>query len=277
MARLATVAAFGFDDFHPPQILDLYRRLGCTRCQFYRNEDNPPTVADARRITDEAGVPIDSMHGVFGDRYDPSNPDESIRAKAVEVYKREGELALELGGPMVVVHPSAPAPDGFMVSRKQRQQRVDPLRRSMSELAEFGQAHGVVYLWENNPHNHFMGNDPLQLADLLRELDSPHARMCYDTGHAMMTGPVAKRLIACADVIGYLHIHDNDGRVDDHRMPGDGEIDWNAVRDALAKTQLDVSAMLEVFYLADRLEELTRTDLPGKLAQWMNTAATPAA
>lgn len=269
MAQLATTAAFGFGDFDPPVILELYRQLGCTSCQFYRNEKNPPAIEDVKRIVADVGLTIDSIHGVFGQQYDPASPDESFRKASVEIYRKEGGLALALGGPMVVVHPSNLIPHGHSATDVQRAQRLDPLRRSIAELAEFGEANGVVYVWENNPHTMWLGNDPLQLADLLREVNSPYARMCYDTGHAKMTGDVDRRMAQCADVISYMHIHDNDGLVDDHRMPGDGDIDWEAFARTLVDAHIEVPAMLEVFYLADKLRELVQSDLPQQLAHWM--------
>jgi sugar phosphate isomerase/epimerase len=128
----------------------------------------------------------------------------------------------------------------------------------------------VTFLYENIPDNYWVGNDPLALARLLRDLDSPHARMCFDTGHALMTGTIADRMAACSDVIGYLHVHDNDAIVDDHRMPGDGVTDWPEVGRTLRQQGIDVIAMLEVFYLAPQLETLLRTDLPANLADWLN-------
>jgi len=270
MARLSTVAAFGFDDFDPPRILSLYRQLGCTGCQFYRNEANPPTVDDAIAITQDAGVPIDSIHGVFGPDYDPSSPEEQVRLDAVETYRCEGELAVALGGPMVVVHPAPFSPENLPITQAERDRRVGPLRKSIEDLAEVGRKLDVVFLWENIPNNYFIGNDPLQLADLLRQTDSPHARMCFDTGHALMTGTVADRLATCADMVGYMHVHDNNGREDSHLMPGEGAIEWPALRNVLRSQGLDVPAMLEVFYLEDKLKELAAGDLGDKLADWLD-------
>jgi sugar phosphate isomerase/epimerase len=269
MASLSTVAAFGFDDFDPPRTLSLYRQLGCTGCQFYRNQANPPTVDDAIAITQDAGVPIDSIHGVFGPGYDPASPQEQVRLDAIETYRREGELAAALGGPAVVVHPSPISPDDLPITPAQRDRRLGPLRKSIEDLAEVGARLGVVYLWENIPNNYFVGNDPLQLADLLRQVDNPHARMCFDTGHALMTGTVADRLAGCADVVGYMHVHDNNGREDSHLMPGEGAIDWPALGRVLRSGQLNVPAMLEVFYLEDRLRQLVAGDLRDKLARWL--------
>lgn len=273
MARLSTVAAFGFADFDPPVVLDLYRRLGCTSCQFYRNEQNPPTPAEVKTITSDVGLPIDSIHGVFGEAYDPASPNETLRRRTMDVYRREAELARELvqtgGRAMVVVHPSAPIPEGMRPTDEQRRARLTPLRRSLPELAEIGREAGVVILIENVPWNCWCGQDIAELAQMIAEVDSPNLKMCFDTGHALMTGTVSDRLAAVAEQIGYLHVHDNDGKIDDHRMPGDGVIDWERFREAVQSVDEQMPAMLEVFYLADRLRECISEGLGERLAHWL--------
>ena len=66
MAYLATIAAYGFPDIDIAAMLSLYRELGCSACQYYRNEHNPPNSEQALKIAMDAGVPFDSVHGVFG-------------------------------------------------------------------------------------------------------------------------------------------------------------------------------------------------------------------
>lgn len=277
MALLSTVATFGFPDFDPPVILDIYHRMGCRVSQFYRNEADPPAEADVVRICADAGVPVDSMHGVFGSSYDPSSPDDAIRRESVAVYQREAGVALRIGGPRIVVHPApltsvAPDEDPLV-----HQHRRDAMRRSMDDLAAMGARLGVTFLIENLPNESLYGRDPFELAQMLREVDSPHLRMCLDIGHALLTtGDVARCIRDCADVIDYLHVHDNDGVRDLHLMPGDGVMPWDSVRGALRETSLPVSAMLEVFYLRDRLEELLKTDLPVRMAEWMDVDAASA-
>ncbi len=272
MPQLATTAAFGFSDFNPPVILALYRALGCVSCQFYRNEENPPTVREAIEITTEAHLPIDSIHGVFGPKYDPSSPDETERARVMDVYRREGELSLELGGPMVVVHPAAPAGANVTVTDADRAEREKPLMKSMERLARTGEELGVVYLMENITADYWIGEDPIRLARWIRQIDSPYLRMCFDTGHALMTGTVEDRLTEVADVVDYLHIHDNDAVTDSHLMPGDGETNWPALGRAILDSDLHVPLMLEVFYLADRLRELASGGLPERFAEWFDLA-----
>lgn len=270
MRQLATVAAFGFEAFDPPKVLAAYKRLGCQSCQIVRAEGSDPEAGYLSEITNEAGLPVDSIHGWFGRAYDPSHPDRAERQRTIDVYRRDAELAAALGGPMVVVHPGAPAPEGYEPTRADRRQRLDPLRRSIEAMTRLGETLGVTFLWENLPDDAWIGNDPVQIAELLREVDAPWARMCFDTGHARMTGDVAGPLAECADVIGYLHIHDNLGDVDDHRMPGDGDIDWDAVAETLNRQGVTATAMLELFYTPEQIEAYRAAGLAEQLAAWLN-------
>jgi len=269
MAYLATVAAFGFDDFHPPSVLAMYRSLGCCSSQFYQNVDNPPKPAEARRIAQDAGVPFDSIHGVFGIMQDPSCPDETIRKSTVETYRREAQLAVDLGGPMVVVHPGPPAEYETHISPRTIAARVDPLRRSMAEMARIGEELGVIYLFENIPANYHFGSNPAQLGQLIRELNHPNVRMCLDTGHANMTANAVDALSDCADVIAYLHLHDNHGKLDNHRFPGDGTIDWETLGRRIKSMPDNLPAMLELFFKVKDLVAEVENGLGDRLAGWL--------
>lgn len=271
MARLATTAPFNFE-FDAVRFLRAYRRAGCTRAQFYRNERVPIEPALAVETVREAGMTIDSMHGLFGESLDPSSPDEATRGRALDVYHREGELALALGGPMVVVHPAWMKPEGAAPGGPADPNRADALRRSMERLARLGERLGVVYLIENLPGFFTIGYDALLLATWIRSLDSPHLRMCFDSGHAHIeaqrVGPVAHQFARCADVVAYFHAHDNDTTTDNHRMPGEGTIDWaNLGRAVAERSAADLPWMLEVFYPEAQVEQLVREGLGERLRQ----------
>lgn len=268
MPPLATVLTFGFADSHPLRILNLYRQAGCTVGQFYRNPNAPPDLNEVKRICNDVGLGIDSIHGVFGDAYDPSSPDESVRRFAMETYHAEADVANELGGPMVVVHP-APLLVEIPNDLNACASHEAPLRKSMEELARMGEETGVVYLIENLPPQTWIGSDSVQLGQMVRAIDSPHVRMCFDVGHAYIGGSVLTQLAGCIDVIEYVHIHDNDGQEDSHLMPGDGHIDWKSVGDAIGRHGLEAPIMLEVFYGENQLRELLSGGLSDRLAGWL--------
>lgn len=274
MPRLATVAAFGFPAFNPPTLLPIYRRLGCLTGQFYRNTRNPPTAADARRIAGDAGVPFDSIHGVFGTDYDPSCPDEKVRRDAVQTYIREGELALELGGPLVVIHPGPPAAKPADITPASRAARVAPFQKTLAELAHQADRLGVTYLFENIPPSYLFGNDPALIARLIRQINHPRIRMCFDTGHAHMSSldgspGAATSLEICRDVVAYFHVHDNDAKSDSHQVPGLGNLPWDELGREMNKMPREVAAMLELFETEPALESHLAQGLPDKLRGWL--------
>jgi sugar phosphate isomerase/epimerase len=274
LPRLATIAAFGFPAFNPPTLLPIYRRLGCRTGQYYRNTANPPDPADARRIAQDAGLPFDSIHGVFGADFDPSSPDEAVRRAAVQTYIREGELALGLGGPMVVIHPGPPAAKNAEITPALRAARVAPFEKTLADLAREADRLGVTYLFENIPPNYLFGSDPVLIAELIRKINHPRVRMCFDTGHAHMSSlagspPVAEALEKCRDVVGYFHVHDNDAQSDSHQVPGLGNLPWEDFGRQMKKFPGDVAAMLELFETEAALEGQVEGGLAQKLRGWL--------
>lgn len=274
MTNLATIAAFGFPDFNPATLLRIYRDLGCQACQFYRNVNRPLVPGEARQVVEDLGMPFDSIHGVFGPEYDPSSPDETNRQASIETYRVEGHLALELGGTMVVVHPAPVAVVQQDITPSSLASRVDPLRRSMEQLATIGEQLGVTYLIENLPGNYHFGSDPEQLAGIIRELNHPRLRMCFDTGHAHMTATnhaVAEVLGQCLDVVAYCHVSDNDTHSDAHLAPGEGTIAWDDVRLRFQELHASASVMLEVYQNESTLRALLANGLADRLKHLVST------
>ncbi len=269
MPRLATIAAFGFPDIPTATMLRLMKQIGCQTCQFYRNEKAPPDVAEARRLAEDAGLPIDSVHGVFGPTYDPSSPDESVRSASVAVYQHEAELALQLGGPRVVVHPAPHATPEQPLTPAIHQPRRDAMARSLDELAVIGQSLGVTFLIENLPTEYLFGSNPLDVAELVRDRQTPSLRMCFDTGHAHMTSDILASFTACRDVISYLHVHDNRGDQDAHLLPGEGTIPWDKLNPLLATMPAALPAMLELFQDQATFRAAIQGGLSHRLTRWL--------
>jgi len=149
--------------------------------------------------------------------------------------------------------------------------RHEALEQSMQDLATIGEATGVTFLFENVPPNFLAGNDPARLAAMIRTLDHPRVRMCFDTGHAHISGDAATALGQCLDVIAYLHVSDNDSLRDAHQIPGQGSCPFEAMRPHMAKLGEEVSTMLELFESPESMEAQLANGLSGKLAHWLAT------
>lgn len=271
MAHLAAIAPFGFA-FDPARFMAAYRMMGVTTTQFYRNEKKPPTLAEALRAAASAGVRYDSIHGVFGEHIDPTSPDADHRARCLDLYEDEARLTKDLGGTMIVVHPSGWNPGRREMSHAEAREAMAPRRSRLDDwlkrLAAIGERLGVVYLIENQPFNCPLGHDAIDLARQIVEADSPSVRMCFDTGHAHITGDLFVSLRACANVISYLHVHDNDKKVDDHRMPGLGNIEWESFAATLRSAKVHAPRMLEVFEEESKVELRARQGFGAQLRAW---------
>jgi len=65
--------------------------------------------------------------------------------------------------------------------------------------------------------------------EVLAMFDSPRLGMCYDSGHGntvKSNGTGQEMLKRFGHRLMALHLHDNDGTGDRHRLPFDGNIDW---------------------------------------------------
>ncbi|MBL0927309.1 MAG: sugar phosphate isomerase/epimerase [Phycisphaerales bacterium] len=268
MRRLATVLPFGFD-FDPARFMSAYAAMGVRVAQFYRNVEKPPTAAEAVRLVRGLHCEFDSIHAVFGAHIDPSSPDPEHRAECLRIYADEARLSLDLGVRMLVVHPAAPFKEPRQLSEASadaiESHRWPAFEDFARRLAEQGEKMGVVYLIENLTRAFPMGFHAGELARRVLAVGSPALRMCFDTGHAHNCGDVVSALRASAPAIAYLHVHDNDGKLDDHRMPGDGTIAWSAFAAALNELRLNVPCMFEVFYEEARVEALANAGLGPRL------------
>lgn len=266
MRTLATVAPFGFD-FDTNEFLAAYAAFGCTGAQFYRNPDRAPTVAEALSTCARHGMTIDSMHALFSHDLDAASPDPEQRAHCLRVFEDEGRLALELGGPVVVVHPSAnfpPDPDSpfdFPHLEPEEAARLEtPLWPHFDDfarrLAEVGERLGVTYVFENMGYIAPLGHEAAELARHVAAVGSPHVAMCFDTGHAHFAGNMPAAFEIAAPITRYIHLHDNDRTVDNHALPGEGTIDWLDFADRLDRHAVDCPCMIEVFKPLDEIRAL---------------------
>ena len=268
--QLGTVAPLGFSDFPPGPWLECYRQLGCTVVQAYRNPKAGLSVQQMRDALALGQLPCDSLHGIFGEEFDPSSPSEQLRRSAVDTYKAEGALAQSLGGSIVIVHCSTIRRDG--VPAAERALRVKQLRKSIVDLGRWGQSAGVTYAFENLPSYHVIGSDIAELAGMIGELAAPATGLCFDTGHANMVGDPAAALAQAGEELIYVHLSDNSGGADDHLMPTYGTIDIDAIARQLHAMQFDGTIMLEVFFKVEQLRPLIDAGLGAKLARMIDIA-----
>jgi sugar phosphate isomerase/epimerase len=69
--------------------------------------------------------------------------------------------------------------------------------------------------------------------------------LVFDVGHANLNGQIERFLTILADKIVHIHVHDNDGKSDQHLGIGFGNIDWKNVAAMLGRISYDKLVIIE--------------------------------
>jgi len=222
--------------------------LALTREQIERSDDNAywgEMSAGAR----ETGIPITCLHLGNPELYsDPQKPRLLNEDKAglewnIELISRAFEIAESIDCRLVAAA-CGTLPDGL-----NREVAWGRLERSIQEILE--ERRGPVdFLIEHEPE-HFIRtvDDILQLFDL-----SEGQVFCnLDVGHLEVSGdPIGASIERLGSIIKDVHLEDIQDRRHQHLMPGDGEIDFGQIAQALKKIGYAGPVTVDLYPFADR-------------------------
>ncbi len=144
--------------------------------------------------------------------------DKVRRIAAVDEIKRAIDIAEYVPFRYLVQH--------FGVADEEFDPRkIDAAFSSLDELTVFAKQRGVEVLLENIPNGFSTAE---RLLWFLGETHL-HLGLCFDVGHANMGEGVAAEYALLADRIRSTHVHDNNGKDDQHLVPlvdAGGTVDW---------------------------------------------------
>jgi sugar phosphate isomerase/epimerase len=166
---------------------------------------------------------------------DITEPQKAKRIAIVDELKRAIEIAESTPFRYFIQHLGVP-------DQEFDERRIDSAFSSLDEIRVFAGQRGVEVLLENIPN-------ALSSAEKLNDfLASTHLTLnyCYDIGHANLMGGVVAEFEAMKERIRAVHIHDNDGKVDAHLFPGQGNIDWKRAMGMLRSRPDQYAMVFEV-------------------------------
>ena len=165
-----------------------------------------------------------------------SEPERVRRLDAVDEVKRALEVAERIPFKYLVQHmgSSRDAADP---------RRFDAAFNSLEHLAIFAKHRGVTIALENTPDE--LGA-PESLEQFLKETHLNDLKLCLDTGHAHMETKVESAFEIMRERIVTTHIHDNHAEKDEHLLPYNGTIDWDALLGLVAGALQELPIVLEL-------------------------------
>jgi sugar phosphate isomerase/epimerase len=182
---------------------------------------------EAGLILERLGLQAPACHGLDTGPGGLNDPDDEARTALVRAHAGLMANAAELGARTYVLHIGPLLPD------EPRDASWERVRRCVDELAPRAEALGIALGLENGLPDYVMTNE--ELPAFVAEYGHPAVGICYDSGHAHVTGDAPAVLAAFAPYVVTVHLHDNDGATDQHLIPGQGTMDWRPLVEALAQ------------------------------------------
>ena len=165
-----------------------------------------------------------------------SDPERLRRLDAVDEVKRALELAEHIPFRFLIQHLDSG-------KRMADQRRFDAAFNSLEHLAIFAKQRDVVIALENTPGDL---TSPSSLRQFIADTRLNDLKMCFDTGHAHMEDGIEASFETMRERVVTAHVHDNHGEKDEHRLPFEGTIDWDAALKTLASAPNELPIVLEL-------------------------------
>ena len=253
--------------------LTLCRELGVESLELYwRSFFRQRTIefgAGLKAVWGEAGVIIDSLHGPHGVDCNLADEDADKRRSAVALWRELLPPFAATGARIVVMHPSA-----GRTPRADRPEAAGRLAESLRELVPLAQERRITLALENLGPGQF-GCREGELLGLIEAFDSPALGICFDTGHAHLSGRLLELHEAVADRCVHYHISDNDRVADRHAAPPYGTIPWQPFWQQVAARAPSSPLLIEVPPTADRSVADLRELATAMVNSCLDSAATP--
>lgn len=197
-----------------------------------------------KALAQAAGIEITQVHGPF--RMPAKDLELEDRKERMEKMKRSIHATALLDCKYWVVHPLMP----YGITDLETGHVDDTWTINvefMKELLVIAKEYDVVICLENMPYKTFSLAAPKDIYRFVTFMNDDHFKMCLDTGHANVFPDVNPPDITreYGEIIKVLHIHDNNGYMDLHRMPYYGNVDWKDFYKALQEVGFEGDFSLE--------------------------------
>ena len=194
------------------------------------------------------GLKFMDSHACFGKFLDLNCPVPEARGEMIARHKLTLHMIASMGVNTITIHVG----NENAYPEYPLEVQMDFIKRSLDELLPLAEELGIVICIENIWHQ---TNTPERLLEIKSCFPTDALGFCYDAGHANLMdkgryNPESNPFKAWGNVtpawddqilekmlphVVNCHLHDNNGVSDQHRNPGDGNIDWEHITGLLAK------------------------------------------
>jgi len=172
-----------------------------------------------------------SLHGPFMD-LSPGGVDRRIKEVTMDRFSKTIELATLFKPKTVVFHPGYEKWKFDGNVRLWLESSLQTWGLLIKKAEKMGLVLAIENVFEETP-------DPLVM--LLKEIDSPHFQLCFDTGHHHLFSrtPFSVWIETLGKYLIEVHLHDNHKEMDEHLPIGEGGFDFKGFFKLLSQFELN--------------------------------------
>ena len=222
--------------------------LMLTGTDISRIMENRDCAARFRQELADEGLSYCDAHAAFGPMLDLACPVAEARPEMLMRHKLTLLITASMGVKTITIHTgNEPRHPDYPL-----EVQFDCLKRSLDELLPFAESLGITICIENI---WYQLNTPERLLAVKKEFPTDALGFCYDAGHANLMDK-GRNFPDSKPAIGWgaktpawddrilekmlphvvnCHLHDNNGRLDDHIVPGLGTVNWKKIIPLLKK------------------------------------------
>lgn len=216
--------------------------IGCAAPHAWPAYLNAERRAELRALMQGEGLPAVSLLPApgGGPGHNPASPLVEEREATVAHYGEVVDLAADLGAPLVLYIA------GWQVFGSTRQDCLARSRDCLVRIAKHAAEKGITIVIEPTAADSNLIDTPHQGLELMVSSGEPNVRLMFDTFHALYRDdPSADHVRILGDNLAHIHLADTD-----RGAPGDGEVDWLGVMQALKDIGFTGHATMEIGFAA---------------------------
>ncbi len=232
-----------FSDIHLPLVEQL-KRMGFDGVELPLFGADEPKYARLGKQLDAIGIARTAVT-IRGADDNPISPDAAVRRRGVDATRATLDSCAAAGVELLCgpFHSALGYFSGAGPTESEWKWGVGSMRAVAEHAATVGVQLGIEPL---NRFECYFLNCHADGARFVRDVGHPNCRLMYDTFHAHIEEKnVGASIRACADVLGHVHISEND-----RSTPGKGAVRWEETFNALAETGYHGWMTVEAFGMA---------------------------
>jgi sugar phosphate isomerase/epimerase len=190
----------------------------------------------------------------LGDTYHPTwiEDDPAKRRQRIDHTLNVIRMTAALGGKTISLQPAGPQ------DHLTREEALSRYEAGLRECLPLARQLGITLMVEPEPglviqHSH-------ECVDFLNRVNHPNLKMNCDLGHFYCVEEDPAEVVrACAPHIAHIHLEDiKENRVHQHRVPGEGAMDWPGIFQAIRDVGYAGWVTVELYPYESTAEESAR-------------------